>query len=41
MANERKQTIIEHGTEFDPSSVTGPEVTYELRGLGAEIVNAQ
>ena len=27
----------EHGTEFDPSSVTGPTVTYQLRGLGAEI----
>ena len=29
----------EHGTEFDPSTITGPSVTYQLRGLGAEIEN--
>ena len=27
----------EHGTEFDPSSVTGPVTYYRIRGLGAEI----
>ena len=27
----------EQGLEFDPASVTGPEVVYQLRGLGAEI----
>lgn len=27
----------EHGTEFDPSTVTGPVKTYRIRGLGAVI----
>lgn len=27
----------EQGIEFDPASVTGPAVVYQLRGLGAEI----
>lgn len=27
----------EQGLEFDPASVTGPAVIYQLRGLGAEI----
>lgn len=27
----------EHGEEFDPASVTGPETTYRIRGLGAVI----
>ncbi len=27
----------EHGTEFDPSTVTGPVTTYRIRGLGAVI----
>jgi hypothetical protein len=27
----------EQGLEFDPASVTGPELIYQLRGLGAEI----
>ena len=27
----------EQGIEFDPASVTGPKVIYQLRGLGAEI----
>ena len=27
----------EQGLEFDPASVTGPKVIYQLRGLGAEI----
>jgi hypothetical protein len=27
----------EQGIEFDPTSVTGPRVIYQLRGLGAEI----
>ena len=31
----------EHGEEFDPSTVTGPEVSYQIRGLGAEIENGQ
>ena len=30
----------EQGLEFDPASVTGPEVIYQLRGLGAEIEDA-
>jgi len=31
----------EHGTEFDPSTVTGPEVVYQLKGLGAVIGDFQ
>ena len=34
------QTAVGHqeqGVEFDPASVTGPAVVYQLRGLGAEI----
>ena len=27
----------EHGEEFDPASVTGPETTYRIRGIGAVI----
>ncbi|NNG15177.1 MAG: DUF4920 domain-containing protein [Gemmatimonadales bacterium] len=27
----------EQGLEFDPSTVTGPETTYQLRGIGAAI----
>jgi hypothetical protein len=27
----------EQGLEFDPSTVTGPETTYQLRGIGAVI----
>jgi hypothetical protein len=27
----------ERGEHFDPASVTGPEVTYRIRGLGAVI----
>ena len=27
----------EHGTEFDPSTVTGPETVYQIRGIGAVI----
>ena len=30
----------ENGLEFDPESITGPEVIYQLRGLGAEIEDA-
>ena len=30
----------ENGLEFDPESVTGPEVIYQLRGIGAEIEDA-
>ena len=29
----------EHGEEFDPSTVTGPETTYRIRGLGAVITD--
>jgi len=37
-ALERAQNEAEmHGTEFDPSTVTGPEVVYQLKGLGAVI----
>ena len=25
----------EHGTEFDPSTVTGPETVYQIKGIGA------
>lgn len=27
----------EHGTKFDPASVKGPVVKYQIKGLGAEI----
>ena len=27
----------EHGTEFDPSTVTGPEVIYQIKGIGAVV----
>ncbi len=30
----------ENGLDFDPESITGPEVIYQLRGLGAEIEDA-
>lgn len=33
----KKHLADEKGITFDPSTVTGPEVTYRLRGLGAEI----
>ncbi|MHC4822206.1 MAG: DUF4920 domain-containing protein, partial [Planctomycetota bacterium] len=29
----------EHGEEFDPSTVTGPETTYRIRGHGAVITD--
>lgn len=29
----------EHGEEFDPSTVTGPETTYRIRGIGAVIAD--
>lgn len=32
-----KHRAEEHGTEFDPSSITGPVTYYRIRGLGAEI----
>jgi len=31
----------EHGTEFDPSSLTGPTVTYQIKGIGAVIEDQQ
>ncbi|HKJ05261.1 MAG TPA: DUF4920 domain-containing protein [Geopsychrobacteraceae bacterium] len=33
----KKHLAEEKGTTFDPSTVTGPEITYRLRGLGAII----
>lgn len=33
----KKHLADEKGAQFDPSTVTGPEVTYRLRGLGAVI----
>ncbi|MDT8420795.1 MAG: DUF4920 domain-containing protein [Desulfuromonadales bacterium] len=33
----RKHLAEEKGAPFDPATVTGPEVTYRLRGLGAVI----
>jgi len=33
----KKHLADEKGAKFDPSTVTGPEVTYRLRGLGAII----
>mgnify|MGYP001193212135 CR=1 FL=1 len=35
--NWKRHLAEERGEEFDPSTVTGPEVTYRLRGLGAVI----
>jgi len=32
-----KHMAEEQGREFDPSSVTGPTVTYQLQGIGAVI----
>jgi len=29
----------EHGTEFDPASITGPETIYRIRGIGALIAD--
>ncbi|MFH1765828.1 MAG: DUF4920 domain-containing protein [Gemmatimonadota bacterium] len=31
----------EYGTEFDPSSVTGPKVVYQIRGIGAQVGDFQ
>lgn len=31
----------EHGTEFDPSSVTGPETIYQIKGIGAVIASEE
>ena len=28
----------ESGTKFDPSTITGPQTTYRIRALGAEIM---
>lgn len=33
----RRHLAEEKGASFDPATVTGPEVTYRLRGLGAVI----
>lgn len=32
-----KEEAKEHGTKFDPSSVTGPVTFYQIKGIGAEI----
>lgn len=32
-----KEEAKEHGTKFDPSTVTGPVTIYQIKGLGAEI----
>jgi len=34
---QAKRQAEEHGTEFDPSTVTGPTVTYQIKGIGAVI----
>ena len=34
---EAKHHAEEHGLEFDPESVTGPTISYQLRGIGAVI----
>jgi len=38
---QAKHHAEERGEEFDPSTVTGPEVSYQIRGLGAEIEDAE
>ena len=32
-----KEEASEHGTKFDPSTVTGPVTIYQIKGIGAEI----
>ena len=32
---EARRKAEEHGEEFDPASVTGPQTIYRIRGLGA------
>lgn len=34
-----KEKAAEHGEEFDPSTVTGPQTIYRIRGLGAVIAD--
>jgi hypothetical protein len=34
---QAKHHAEEHGEEFDPASVTGPTVTYQIKGIGAVI----
>jgi hypothetical protein len=34
---QAKHEAEEHGTKFDPASVTGPVTYYQLKGIGAEI----
>ena len=36
---QAKHKAEEHGEEFDPSTVTGPETIYRIRGLGAVIAD--
>jgi len=38
---QAKHQAEEHGTEFDPSTVTGPTVTYQIKGIGAVIEDQQ
>jgi hypothetical protein len=37
---QAEQQAEEHGTEFDPATITEPRTIYQLRGLGAEIDDA-
>ena len=34
---QAKNQAMEHGEEFDPSTVTGPTTTYRIKGLGVVI----
>lgn len=36
---EARHKAEEHGTEFDPSTVTGPQTIYRIRGKGAVIAD--
>jgi len=38
---QAKHHAEEHGEEFDPSTVTGPTVTYQIKGIGAVIEDQQ
>lgn len=36
---EARRHAEEHGEAFDPASVTGPETTYRIRGIGAVLTD--
>jgi len=36
---EARNKAAEHGTEFDSTSVTGPQTIYRIKGLGAVIAD--